>query len=280
MIKRLLSFMLSISMIVSMCAYAFASEDTIGSSDIEPQNTYIAEEDGVVYRIDSSDVDGGKIITITSSKDNDKRKIFIDSENNITITDYKYVEGDVNSESSYSITTNVITTEDNAPLSNSQINQPKRAVSYNSKVYEKLRNKYWYCYGNGVTKGVKDSRTFLKIGCKATYKIRTDNLSSAKVKKCDAYTSNIKKCNNHYNKAAVAFGGASFSGGTALSLGVSLIIANAACPPTVLCDILIAALSGAGAGAVTGCKQLVDAYTAYCNAKDLYTVIRTYGEKL
>lgn len=144
-----------------------------------------------------------------------------------------------------------------------------RAISYNSKITEKVSKKYWYQYGS------ENQKTYLQIGCDAKYRIRTDNLSSAKEKKCTAYSNAIKNCNSKYFKAEAAAAGSGVLFGTVLAL----VTANIAFPPSVIISIVVAAVGGGGSVAVC-VNNMIDSFQYYNDAKDLYITIRTYGTKL
>ena len=118
-------------------------------------------------------------------------------------------------------------------------------------------------------------KTYLKIGCKATYRIRTDNLADNKEKKCDSYVNAIKKCNSSYYKALAYSGGS----GALFGIIIGLVAANVAFPPSVIVTIVIAAVGGSGG--VTECVlSLISCHDYYKDAADIYITIRTYGTKI
>lgn len=146
-----------------------------------------------------------------------------------------------------------------------------QAVSYNSKTKSaKWKDTvYWYQTGNNGKK------TYLKIGCKATYNIRTDNLSSAKDKKCDAYMSAVKSSKS-YEKKALAYASAAGISGTTI---IALVLANATFPPSTIITIVFGILGG-GATIHNAINCTVDSFEKWQDAKDTYNVIKSYGTKL
>ena len=99
-------------------------------------------------------------------------------------------------------------------------------------------------------------------------------MPSKKESNCTKYTNSIKKCNSSYNKAkATVFSSKLF---VAIS---ALVVANIAFPPSVIVTIVCAVLGAAGFVATT-IYHLIDSYDYYSDAKDIYTIIRTYGKKL
>lgn len=146
-----------------------------------------------------------------------------------------------------------------------------QAITYNSKTKSaKWKDlTYWYQTGQNGTK------TYLKIGCKATYRIRTDNLSSTKDSKCDKYMSAVKSSKSHENKALAYAAGAGISGSTI----VALVIANATFPPSTIVTIVFGVLGG-GATVYNAITHSVDSFEKWQDAKDYYNIIKTYGTKL
>lgn len=139
-----------------------------------------------------------------------------------------------------------------------------QAIKYKSKTYESwpLGNDYWYCRGTDSTK------TYVKIGCIASYRIRTDNLSSNKFNMVEAYISAILSCNTAMNSAIAAD-----------VLGVLGCVAGIVVLGGPLAVVITACVF------VTGCAtalvyKAVDAYGYYCLVKDKYKAIKAYGTKL
>lgn len=147
-----------------------------------------------------------------------------------------------------------------------------QGIVYSDSVKEKYKNDYWYAYGHGE----KTDRKYLKIGCVAKYRIRTDNLDTIKKIQCDKYTTAIKNCNSKVksgnNYASVA--------GVSGALILGLVIANAAFPPSVIITIVVAAVGGGGEAVKNATNAFVDAKDYFEELKDYYVIIRDYGKKL
>ena len=146
-----------------------------------------------------------------------------------------------------------------------------QAVSYNSKTKsaEWKDTTYWYQTGNNGKK------TYLKIGCKASYRIRTDNLSSAKEKKCNAYKSAVKTSRSYEKKALAYAAAAGVSGATI----IALVLANAAFPPSTIITIVFGVLGGS-ATVYNAINYTIDSFEKWQDAKDYYGIIKSYGTKL
>lgn len=146
-----------------------------------------------------------------------------------------------------------------------------QAIKYGSKTKsaEWKDSIFWYQTGNN------GSKTYLKIGCKATYRIRTDNLSSTKDKKCDKYMSAVKSSKSHETKAIA------YAAGTGVSIGVitGLILANVYFPPSTIVTVVFGIVGG-GASVYNAVEHCVDSYEKWLDAKDYYNTIKSYGTKL
>lgn len=158
---------------------------------------------------------------------------------------------------------------DQQKLSENTVSAQK--IKYNSKTSCKWPGKPSYYYQTGTS----GKKIYLKIGCKANYRIRIDNLSSSKSKKCTSYKTAVKKSKSNYSK------GIAYLAGTDISLGVvlGLIVANATFPPSVIVSIVVGTIGG-GATVYKAVNCLVTAYEKYQDAKDYYAIIKTYGTKL
>ena len=115
----------------------------------------------------------------------------------------------------------------------------------------------------------------MKIGCKATYRIRTDNLSDAKEKKCDAYISAVK-VSRTYEKKALAYASAAGVSGTVI---IALVLANATFPPATIVTIVFSILGG-GATIHNAINYTIDSFEKWQDAKDYYNTIKSYGTKI
>ena len=158
-------------------------------------------------------------------------------------------------------------------LSNTS-NMTTQKISYDSKTKEWwtfdtwFTYPYWYAYGN------EGSKTYLKVGCKASYQIRTDNLAADKVKNCNKYTNYIDKCNKELLEASVAAGGISIS-------TLVIVVAGASTVAPEIVGAVIAAALAIDAGSAWECAtSMINAYDYYKKAKNKYTVVKSYGTKL
>ena len=115
----------------------------------------------------------------------------------------------------------------------------------------------------------------MKIGCKATYRIRTDNLSSTKDKKCDKYISAVKSSKSYENKALAYASGTGITG----SAVIAIALANATLPPTALISVVSLTLGG-GATIYKAVTYAIDSYEKWQDARDYYNTIKAYGTKL
>lgn len=227
---------------------------------------YTVKEKGVIYTITVNSKANIKDVVVKTNKTKDYERLLINLKNNkIDKIDYRH-----NGVKQYS--TKQTYNLDDIKKSQSIIQANKKGkIKYNSITKTKwtyFRN-YWYAYGS------QGKKAYLKIGCKAKYQIRVDNLSSRKASNCKKYTNSIKKCNSAYNKAlATKIGSSVF-----LGVIVGLVAANVVFPPSVIITIVVAAVGSSGS--IIACvNYLIDSYEYYSDAKDIYTIIRTYGKKI
>lgn len=220
------------------------------------------EVDGVKYTVSSYEVNGEPCVEVRTdeSKDYYTYKMKDESIEYQTHTYNNRLFG-----KNYSTKSEIIDTSEYVEDTSMAQSQ---AVSYGSKVKIKYGD-VWYQVGS------EGSKTYLKIGWEASYRIRTDNLASAKETKCENYQKAIRNANKCYNKALAAVGGSS----ACLAIIVGLVVANVTFPPTVIVTIVVAALGGSG-GMVAAANYAIDAEDYRKEAEDLYIVIRTYGTKL
>lgn len=228
---------------------------------MENTDEYTFTTDGVTYYMNSHQEDKKNIIELRTSDNSDFYTYIVDVENQ-TIECQTY---QLNDAGSYDVFSKLIDTSVYSNNLDSQVSP--LAIGYGSKVECKMGD-YWYQSGS------EGSKTYLKIGCKATYLIRTDNLSDAKYDRCESYKSNIRSCNSSYNKALAAVGGSSAVLGTI----IGLVIANIAFPPSVIITAVISVF-GSGAGYVAAANYAIDAQEYKDTAADIYITIRTYGTK-
>lgn len=139
-------------------------------------------------------------------------------------------------------------------------------MTYATPVKIKITGNYYYSWGTS-----KYNNTYLKIGCKANYRLKYYALSAAKQNKCDAYVDAIKSSNRYYN-TAIATGG---TGMVAIIVGAILLM-----PVTLgISDViaLLVAITGGSVGLVT---LLVNSYHDYQDAAEYYEIIKAYGTKI
>ena len=231
----------------------------------EATRVVTSKAEGEKYIIEVYD-DGSKKIVRTYSDDGKYMSIMELNQNVVNIDTYIYE----NQKQCFINRDVKFTCSDDTDSSSEFIAQ---AIKYGKKTNSATWNKKKYWYANGS----KGKKTYLKIGQKASYRIRTDNLSNKKEKKCNSYRSAIKKSKSYWLKGAADLSGTSFTVGFI----AGLIITNAAFPPSVIIDVVIAAI-GAGSIplAVSGVKNLVNSYEKWEDTGDYYITIRTYGTKL
>lgn len=145
------------------------------------------------------------------------------------------------------------------------------SIKWESKVKETYKNQYWYQLG--YTK----STDYMKIGCKASYRINLSKLSSTRKGRCTDYRKDVASCESHYNSFK------KWATGTRLGLEavIALILINIAYPPSVIVDVLLAAIPGATASAATNAvNNYLTARKKYSSAKSTYETIKEWGTKL
>lgn len=236
--------------------------DTEEKQDVEKQ---IVNEENEDYIIETYEEDGKQFVATYSRDLSTMSLVCCDGDiitNRVFLYDstlQKYIEQTV-----------VLETDETAPLTDEN-NIEAQKIKYNSKTKCIWNQKNSYYYQSGSNK----EKTYLKIGCKANYRIRTDNLSDKKEKKCNAYQSAIKKSNSYYRK------GYAYLMGTGIPVGmvIGLVAANVAFPPSVIVSIVVATVGG-GATVYKSVTAFANSKEKYCDAKDYYAVIKTYGKKL
>lgn len=242
---------------------AMETIDTEEKQDVEKQ---IVNEENEDYIIETYEEDGKQFVATYSQDLSTMSLVCCDGDiitNRVFLYDstlQKYLEQTV-----------VLETDETMTLTDEN-NVEAQKINYNSKtktLYNWNKNPYYYQSGSSKEK------TYLKIGCKANYRIRTDNLSDKKAKKCNAYKSAIKKSNSYYQK------GTAYLAGSSVTLGVvlGLVVANVAFPPSVIATMAVGALGG-GSAVYKGASALANSQEKFCDAKDYYAIIKTYGKKL
>lgn len=225
-------------------------------------------ENGVTYTITQlSDSDGYDFIVTT---DDSKDKVEVNfHDDSLIIKEFDYEGKSLLGKEQYDISKDVIDISDHiGNVENTEDASAQAKINYGGKTTVTW-DKHWYCYGS------EPGKSYMKIGHTATYRIRTDTLSSKKEKKCDNFANAIKKSNSHYNKALAYAGGS----GVLLGIAAGLVAANIAFPPSVIVTIVLSAVGGGGS-VVCMTNSLIDSYDYYKDCKDLYAVIKGYGTKL
>ncbi len=209
--------------------------------------------------ITAFDVECGRKIVI--EKKDKKYEIIINNQaEEVTTTEYSYVGKSFFGTKKYEEKkSNVISTKEK------NIGELISQISWNSKTRCKWCNNYYYCWGTS-----KYGNTYLKIGCKANYKIKYYSLASWKKDMCkNDYVGNIKKSNTAYNKA-LAFG-------TAADITASGAVIAAIGGPVKF--VVTAICSAVGAGA-TFANYVIEAHDYSGDAAEAYELIKKMGKKI
>lgn len=260
---KFVAFMLTCAMLFTGTAPYFANEME------QSTQRYTIVEDNVTYEIQMVEANGVYTFDVSNDRDKNHQTITIDSNaSKLEVESYDYKGKNwIGIERFEKNKRDFDYGKYERDLETAYVNS--QAISYGSKTKSLIGDDYWYCYGS------EGAKTYMKIGCVAQYRIRTDNLSATKEAKCDDYANNIKKSNSAYLK------GMAYAGGSGAVFGIilGLVTANIAFPPSVIVSIVIATVGGGGG--ITLCvMSLIDSFEYYSNAKDLYTTIRAYGTKL
>jgi len=256
--RKILSFIIALVLFIQTSTMnCYASELT--------NNKIVCDVDGVTYVIESiQDNTDDRVIKVTNNVDEKEAFIRYNPQNS-TVCTQTYERGNaLLSSVSYEINGNQTDTEDFSSMS--------RAISYASVVKTPSdigKNRYWYCTGSDGKK------QYTKIGCIATYKIRTDTLNSANKALVKEYRDAVRSCKSNYNKADAALIGTGVGAGVI----VGMIICNISFPPSVIVSIIVAAVGGGGS-IILGINYLIDSYNDYQVVKDTYAVIKGLGTKL
>jgi hypothetical protein len=224
--------------------------------------------DGITYDITvSMDSEGKKVITVENDKERSKSVMYYDQKNS-TIESLSF-----NKHGHLDDSIACIVDENELVIGTRSRTVAKAAASISYGKVTKTPNdfgtQYWYCTGSSGTK------QYTKIGCKATYLIRTDDLSSDNKAMVKEYRDAVRSCKSNYDKGDAALIGT----GVASGVIVGMIICNVAFPPSVIVTIVLAAVGGGGA-VVTAVNYLIDAHSDYTLAVDDYAMIKGLGTKL
>lgn len=256
--KRNLIFKVtSMLLVFSLIMLSSFSEQTFASNKFNIYEEDIVSE-GKDYHILAYDTNNGRNITITC--ENEKYEIVIDNTNQEVVTE------------EFELTGKTFWGKDNYELVDKNIidvSEEKDSatlfaqMSWNSKTkcLWDSNNEYYYRWGTS-----KYGNTYLKIGCKANYRLKYYKLKSWQKDMCkNDYIQSIKDCNTYYK--------------TALALGAAADIAAAAS--------IIAAIGTGGISVIVsalGCgtafaTAAINAHSAYTDAGEAYAVIKKWGTK-
>lgn len=155
---------------------------------------------------------------------------------------------------------------------------PNRAKSttekgWKSVVKETYKNKFWYQNSS--------SGEYVRVGCKAKYKINYNKLSSSKVDNVRSYRGKVRATKNAWNNfcsSCIKFG---VSAPVVVAAFVAALLAG---PETVGVSILAGVLLGIATGitwgeAVAAAENYMTAKKSYAKVKTYYAKVKTYGTK-
>lgn len=229
-------------------------------------------ENGITYTVETRE----DSITITQSNNETKTEVKVDGS---TIQNIRYVDTgrEKNGETVFQKDIQSIDIHENASDRITGIEaytaaKAAKATKWNAVKKEKYKKLYWYRTGhNSSTK-----RDYLRIGCKAKYQLRTDNMSSARTSQCNRYKNAIIGVNEKYRIVEKNLEGTGI-GATAV---IGLIIANILYPPSVVVSILLATVTGISTAVATTLISATSALKAkYEIVEDQYATIKVWGKK-
>ena len=223
-------------------------------------NTVTKTVDGIKYRIEKSVKNGVNHVKVYKGDSQNYCELYL-SKDKKQLVKKEYC---FNGKKSYNVNAKKI---DLGIYKQAYSSVTSQGINWNKKTYEKLKKNYWYKKGNN------GSKVYYQIGCVAKYQIRVDNNKKNK-KILEKYASKIKSCNKNYALAKAA------EAGTGIGVGVvvGLVIANAAFPPSVIIDVVVALLGGGSFTAMV--TYVVKAYGDYSDIKDIYVDARACGKEI
>lgn len=185
----------------------------------------------------------------------------------ISAIDYTVVN---NNSGEYLKETGRITLEPQIVEKQSVSTESANGIKWEKRITEPYKGKYWYQLGYA-------KNDYMKIGCKAIYRLNLSKLSSTKVSRCKDYRSQINSCKSHYNtmkRYATA-------AGLSVQAVVALILLNIAYPASTIITILLGAFSSLTASSASAIvSNFFKSRRNYLNAKETYEVIKVWGKKL
>ena len=228
-------------------------------------NTVTKTVDGIKYRIEKTVKNGVNHVKVYKGNSQNYCELYLSKDKKQLVRkEYDYNGKTIRGKKSYDVNTKKIDLDISIKAYSAVMAQ---GISWNKKTYEHWKYDYWYKKGNN------GSKVYFQIGCVAKYQIRVDNNKKNK-KILEKYASKIKSCNKNYALAKAA------EAGTGIGVGfvVALVIANAAFPPSVIVDVVVALLGG---GTVTALvNYTVKSYCDYEDIKDIYVDARACGKKI
>lgn len=257
MIKKLRIRVLPIILIIVILL------SSMGAAFAKPIKTYSATANGITYTVQTWKSGNKEHITVRTDKDPDYLELIVNTTNKtINKENYDYKGKGLFGERKYDKKSETI---DCSVYENPDANNVSlQSITWQKKYYESWKNDYWYMRGTDI------SKTYIRIGCVATYEIRRDTLTDYNNTQIDTYTSAILASRAAMNKAIAADG-----------LGILACVAGiVACMIFMPIGLIIAAVVGACGGGAELVYFLVDSYNQYEIAKDQYGAIKALGRKL
>lgn len=189
--KKNLMYKIVILLIVLSLSLTTMSTNNILAKNNDNEYNQNVSINGTEYDITAYDVTNGRKVIVETN--NEKYEISVNKENEeICMTKYKDAGKTFWGSKKYEkVNEKVVSTD------TENIGELVSQMSWDSKTRCKWCTNYYYCWGNSSY-----GNTYLKIGCKANYRIKYYSLSPWKKDTCkNDYVGNIKKSNSACNKA-------------------------------------------------------------------------------
>ena len=281
--KKWISLVLAVIIGVLCFVPTFATEYTTISVDadmpaVEADSITTLEENGRTYTIEKWSNDSSATVSVTDESTNEIFLVNVSNDlNSVEVSDYQY-KGKIAGKKYYKKKTTkshvgkTETTErvENVLMSLCPVVRADAAsiswkTKYTTPAIGSNKDKIWYQLGtSGKT-------TYLKIGCKATYKINYSSLNSTPAGKCDKFREEVQDCISYYKKAQTCLGaGATSAAASIIAAGILTLGPGA----------LVAACVEAIGGSATYFYYVYDAVKYHDLAADDYVIIRSYGTKI
>ncbi|MCR5836329.1 MAG: hypothetical protein K6G88_07475 [Lachnospiraceae bacterium] len=262
LLKRVCAVIVAVTIIISS-----VDDFNVNAMETSSGLTQKVVCDGVEYKI-TTQKNGAKVLSEIEGG-NKKVKMVYEGNNKIELTGYVLANNEYKVVSSKKINSSYIANAKNVVDNNIAANGVHVCANWGGKTStsEFWGTPYWY-----RTK-TESGKSYLNIGCKASYTINYSNLSSDKQKRCDKYKSYVKSSSKSFAKAEIELGG-TFT----ISVICAIIVFDAvtlALPAAAIVTAIIAMLGGYAAGV----HALVDSYFTQVDARDEYDIVKTYGKK-